>query len=446
MNYSFTQIFVPTSKYITAGNGFDVLDPRQLGVYERNANGGWSSANYSTGTTAAKEVLIAVGTSSTKFGSFKTPTLRKGKVTSITRTPADATAIKQQITYVGFDEVNDFKSPTLGCGEEYILTLKIEEYWSKGLYQPMIQESVRALAISCSECGGNCDAISCYAVTAELTAKINANPLLSKYVEATHVFKGSAPTFKFTLTLPDPGESGAEDDLLAELQAYYPSGTFGTIAITTDPDGDKDAGSAGNIMFEIATPLVAVENMPTFLDVSWENVQATAGSVTACGIKLTGKALDAFGNACVPDAVPYVFNLVRFQVVASQGPFTTQDFDINDIVSPFVVTKTQGIRYAIGAGEAMAELERHFFRNNLPNVAESVYYWNPIYNEDVNQFLLVNSSLLYNVLSIKFLDDSSVGYEKKSGNSHELLVFVAEGDDSVNLTTQLAAYLAPLID
>ena len=447
MNYSFTQIFVPTTKYTTAGNGFDALSAQQLGVFERNANGGWSSANYSTSTTSAKEVVVAVGTSSTKFGSFKTPVLRKGKVTSITRTPADATAAKQQVTYVGFDEVNDFKSPTLGCGEEYVLTLKIDEYWSKGIYQPMIQESVRAMSTACSECGGNCDAISCYDVMAELTLKINENPLLSKYVTATHVVKGSAPTFKYTLTLPDPGESAAEDALLAELQAYYPSGTYGTIAITTDPDGDKDAGSAGNIMFEIATPLLAIDAMPSYLNVSWEKVQATAGSVTACGIKLEGKALDAFGNACVPDAVPYVFNLVRFQVVVSEGPFTTQDFDVNDLVSPWAVTKTQEVRYAIGAGSAMAEMERHFFRNNLPNVAESVYYWNPIYNEDVNQFLLVNSSLLYNVLSIKFLDDSAVGFEKKSTNSHELLVFVesATVDAGTSLSTQLAAYLAPLV-
>lgn len=447
MNYSFTQIFVPTTKYITGGNGFDVLVPRQLGVYERNASGGWSSANYSTGTTAAREVLIAVGTSSTKFGSFKTPTLRKGKVLSITRTPADATTVRQQITYVGFDEVNDFKSPILGCGEEYTLTLKIDEYWSKGLYQPMIQESVRAMSTPCSECGGNCDAISPFAVTAELTAKINSNPLLSKYVQATHVFKGSAPAFKYVLTLPDAGDSTAENVVLAALQAYYPSGTYGAIAITTtDTDGDTDADALGNTLFEIASPLVAVEAMPYYLNVGWEKVQTSAGSVTASGIKLEGKALDAFGNACVPDAVPYVFNLVRFQVVASKGPFTTQDFDINDIVSPFAVTKTQEIRYAIGAGSAMAELERHFFRNNLPNVAESVYYWNPIYNEDVNQFLLVNSSLLYNVLTIDFLDDSAVGFEKKSTNSHELLVFVATGDDSsTSLTTQLAAYLAPLL-
>jgi hypothetical protein len=94
----------------------------------------------------------------------------------------------------------------------------------------------------------------------------------------------------------------------------------------------------------------------------------------------------------------------------------------------------------------MAELERHFFRNNLPNVAESVYYWNPIYNEDVNTFLFVNSSLLYNVVSIIFLDDSAVGYEKKSVNSHELLIMVDTASDTANtVTNNLVAYFSSFI-
>jgi len=105
------------------------------------------------------------------------------------------------------------------------------------------------------------------------------------------------------------------------------------------------------------------------------------------------------------------------------------------LTGPWYITKTQDVRYAIGAGSAMAELERHFFRNNLPNVAGSVYYWNPIYNEDVNQYLYVNSTLLYNMLSIKFLDDSPVGFEKKSTNSHELLIMVEQTDPNGVIST-----------
>jgi hypothetical protein len=246
------------------------------------------------------------------------------------------------------------------------------------------------------------------------------------------------------LTVPDSfGTGAAATYITSTLQPYYPAGTYGTITLTADADGADDANTTGNTMFEIATPLIAnVADMPSFNGVIWEKQLVSAGSVTTCGIKLEGKALDAFGNACVPDAVPYVFNLVKFQANVHKGPFSTQDFDINDVVTPWYITTTQNIRYAIGQGSAMAELERHFFRNNLPNVAESVYYWNPIYNEDVNQFLYVNSSLLYNVLSIKFLDDSPVGFEKKSTNSHEILVMVDTANETSNGVIGTANVLA----
>jgi len=460
MNYDFTQVFVPTNKYITTGNGFDALGARIFGVFTPTyVSGtdrlvGLQSVAYSagaptpSGTQPFKEIVLAMGTGSTfpatKFGSFKTPTIKKGKVTQVSYVAADATAAKQQITYIGFDEVNDFKGPSFSCDEEYTLTLKIDEYWSKGVFQPLIQESVRVKTVSCTECGGGCDALNCYDYINELVTKVNAHPLLSKYVTATHVFKGSAPVYKYTLTVPDSFGTGAAATYISStLQPYYPSGTYGTITLTADADGADDANTTGNTMFEIATPVIAnVADMPSFNGIIWEKALTTASSVTTCGIKLEGKALDAFGNACVPDAVPYVFNLVKFQANVHKGPFNTMDFDINDVVSPFYITTTQNIRYAIGAGSAMAELERHFFRNNLPNVAESVYYWNPIYNEDVNQFLYVNSTLLYNVLSIKFLDDSAVGFEKKSTNSHEILVMVDTTNETANGVIGTANVLA----
>jgi hypothetical protein len=460
MNYDFTQVFVATNKYVTTGNGFDQLAARNLGVFTPTyVSGtdrlvGYQSVAYSSGaptpsaTQPFKEIIIAVGNATTfpssKFGSFKTPVIRKGKVTQVSYVAADATAAAQQVTYIGFDEVNDFKSPSFSCDEEYTLTLKIDEYWSKGVFQPMIQESVRVKTVSCTECGGGCDALNCYDYMQEMVAKVNANPLLNKYVLATHVFKGSAPTFKYTLTVPDTFGTGAAATYISStLQPYYPSGTYGTITLTADADGADDANTTGNTMFEIATPVITnVNDMPTFNGIAWERQAVTAGSVTACGIKLEGKALDAFGNACVPDAVPYVFNLVKFQAKVHKGPFNSQDFDIDDVQTPWFVTKTQDIRYAIGAGSAMAEMERHYFRNNLPNVAESVYYWNPIYNEDVNQFLFVNSTLLYNVLSIKFLDDAPVGFEKKSTNSHEVLVMVDTTNETANGVIGTANVLA----
>jgi hypothetical protein len=65
---------------------------------------------------------------------------------------------------------------------------------------------------------------------ASISSKINANPLLSKYVTASVVYKGTAPAYKYTLTLPDSFTSGAAATYITStLQPYYPSGTYGTI-------------------------------------------------------------------------------------------------------------------------------------------------------------------------------------------------------------------------
>jgi hypothetical protein len=419
MNHKITQIFVPTAT--STSKATSALVKQELGIYSPilTSNIG--------GTTADADFVVAIGSGSSKYGSLKTSVIKTANILSAVKTTADNTT-KQQITYLGFDEVNDFKTPSFSCDEEYVVTLKIDEYWSKGIYQPMIQDSVRVKTPCCADCAGGCDASDAYAVMSGISTKINANPLLSKYVTASVVSKGTAAAYKYILTLPDAGNSTAENAVLSALQAYYASGTYGTIAITADTDGDSDADSLGNTTFEIATPVLTnVADMPLYNGIAWEAVLTTAASVTAAGVKLTGNALDEFGNACVPDAVPYVFNLVRFKVSVHEGPYNTQDFDIEDWCGPWTFTKTQDIKYPIGAGAAMAEMERHFFGNNLPATAEARRYWNPIYNEDSNEFLVVDKSITYDMYEITYLEPSAVGFEKKSENTHSIVILAASG-------------------
>lgn len=508
MNYKVTQVFVPTA--VTTSGAHTALATQALGFYN-------SALTTNLGASpSASEGMIVLQSGQSKFGTFKSGVIKKANITALRKTVADST-VKQQITYLGFDEVNDGKVPSFSCGEEYVVTLKIQEYWTKGVFQPMIQESVRVNTTLCSECGGGCDSLNCYPFMQEIVDKINKNPLLSKYVTASHVFKGSAPTYKYTLTMQDPGTSvggvatvkldttaatgftdgsytaitqtstsgsgtsatfnftvaggvltavavnaagsgytigevitfagtkitggttpaddftitvlsttGAEGVLLDALKTYYPAATYGAITVTADTDGDPDTNSTGNIMFEIASPLVDIKLMPVYKGVSWEKVQVSAGSVTTCGVKITGNTLDEFGNACVPDAVPYVFNAVRFKVAVHPAPFTSQDFDLEDAQSPWSITTTQDVQFAIGDGKALAEFERNHFTYNLPNVMEARYYWNPIYNEDVKFY--VDKTKTYNMYELNYIEASSIGYEKKTENEHSLVVLI----DSTN--------------
>ena len=431
MNHKITQIFVPTAVSASSGGTTasvttDALTKQVLGVYNPN-----TFANIGTSTTTTEsDFFLAIGSGSSKYGSFKTSAIKVSNIISAVKTVHD-NSIKQQITYIGFDEVNDAKAVNFACDEEYVVTLKIDEYWSKGVFQPMIQESVRVKTACCADCSGGCDSLGCSTYMSEIADKINASPLLSKYVSASYVYKGSLPTYKWTLTIADPGNSTAETAVLTTLRSVYASYVTtpsSDIVITSDVDGDSDADSNGNTMYEL-TPLASVTSLPNYNGVAWEKVLVSAGSVTACGVKITGNALDEFGNACVPDAVPYVFNLVRFKAHVHEGPYNTQDFDIENFCAAIPVTTTQEIKYPLGAGKAMAEMERHYFTNNLPAVAEARYYWNPIYNEDIKFY--VDNTKTYNAYELTYEDASLDGFEKKSANIHSVLILVDSTASSV---------------
>ncbi len=441
MNHKITQIFVPTAVSAASGGTTgsvttDALTKQVLGVYNPN-----TFANIG-GVGTESDFFVAIGSGSSKYGSFKTSAIKVSSLISAVKTVAD-TSVKQQISYIGFDEVNDSKTPNFACDEEYVVTLKIDEYWSKGVFQPMIQESVRLKTACCADCSGGCDSLGCSTYMSEIADKINASPLLSKYVTATYVYKGSLPTYKWTLTYKDPGDSTAETAVLTTLRSVYASyvTTPSTdIVITADTDGDSDADSLGNTMYEL-TPLASVTSLPNFNGVAWEKVLVSAGSVTACGVKLEGKVLDEFGNACVPDAVPYVFNLVRFKVAVHEGPYNTQDFDIENYCSPIAVTTTQDIKYPLGAGAAMAEMERHYFTNNLPATADARRYWNPLYNEDSNGFLYVNPATTYDMYEVTYLESSPVGFEKKTQNVHSVVILATSGAVSTAVASVLNSVL-----
>lgn len=334
MNHKITQIFVPSAADASAAS--NALTVGEIAVFNPAL-----SANLGA-TPSTQPFKLVIGSGSTKFGSFKTSTIDPANVLYIRKTvPANKTP-QQQITHLGYDGTST-ATPTFACDEEYVVTIKIDEYWTKGIFQPMIQESVRVKTACCSECGGNCDALDAETYMDAIVAAVNANALLSKYVVAAKVGSGS----------------------------------------------------------------------------NW-------------GVSLTGKALDEFGNECVPDAVPYVFNLVRFKVSVHQGPFTTMDFDLEDACAPWAITYTQDIAYTIGAGAAMAELERNFYSNNLPATHEARRYWNPIYNNDSDALLFVDKTKYYNMYEVVYNENSPVGFEKKSTNTHSVIVLVDDSNSALN--------------
>lgn len=502
MDYKIQQIFVADSTLVTTGDT-STLGTQRVGFYNPSTYQALASAS---GVTS---LIAAFGSGVDQWGSFKTPVIKQANVTGFTGTLA-ATTVKQQTTYIGFDEIEDSKSPDFGCDQEYVFTFLIREYYSRGIYQPLIRESVRVKTDCCDDCSGNCDSLDCKPFMQEAVDKINAHPLLSKYLTASLVSKctGTAATTVYALTLPDPGTNvggvatvkldttaatgftngtytgitmtstsgsgtsatfdftvagnvltevsvnaagsgyvigevitfagtkitggttpaddftitvmsttGAEGVLLDEIKSMYSSYVDDTdtdIVVTADTDGDPDSNSTGNIRIEL-TPSAGVDlaDLPAYNGILWEEITLVASTESCkCGIKVVGKALDEFGTECIPDAVPYVANLVRFKAIVHEGPYNTQDFDLEDACAPWSVTTTQEVQYAVGDGAAMAERERHLFRYNLPNVKEAWYGWNPIYNNDT--VLYADPTKEYFVYRLTYLISDPVGFENRT--------------------------------
>lgn len=397
MDYTINRIFIPEGTLVTTGDT-SALTTQEIGFY--NPNTFQALAAY-----AVNELLVAFGSGVSQWGSFKSSTVKKTNVIDFTKTVANTTT-KQQITWIGWDGVDAATAPTFKCDEEYIITFLIREYYSRGIFQPLIRESVRIKTSCCDECSSNCDALDCKDFMQAAVDQINNNPLLAKYLVAeavTDCTGGTEGYTTFTLTVPTP--SPIIDFELALSEYYGNCIAEGGLTYVT--------GTEGNTTFTVVpSPGCGVETFDVYEGIEWEEVYVPGSESCKCGIKVTGNALDDFGTPCIPDAVPYVANLVRFHAVVHEGPYNTQDFDIENECGAWNIITTQEVQYPVGDGKAMAERERHYFRYNLPgNVYQAGYYWNPVYNNDT--VLYADPTAEYIVYRINYYINEPKGFEKK---------------------------------
>ena len=413
MDYTINRIFVPLGNLVTTGDT-SALTLQEIGFYNPNTFQALAAYN-------VDQLLVAFGSGVSQWGSFKSSTVKKTNVIDFTKSVSNTTS-KQQITWIGWDGVSDSTAPTFKCDEEYIITFLIREYYSRGIFQPLIRESVRIKTSCCSECSSNCDALDCKDFMKAAVDQINNNPLLSKYLVAelvTDCSRGSEGYTTYTLTVPTPDNIGDYETALYDFYGNcisegglsYVEGDENT-TFTVIPSGGEGCG-------------------PEFFDVyegvQWVEVYVPGDETCKCGIKVTGNALDDFGTPCIPDAVPYVANLVRFHAVVHEGPYNTQDFDIEQECGAWSVITTQDVQYSIGDGSAMAERERHYFRYNLPgNVYQAGYYWNPVYNNDTK--LYADPTAEYTVYRVEYYINEPKGFEKKFPYTEAVEIWV----DSTN--------------
>lgn len=520
MNYDIKQFYVVKADeaLLTSGTTTD-LNAGQVGIFK----GDFTALVAAPTGLQAPYIFLAQGSGVDSRGSFKTPKIYLNKITAWYGDSADSVG-KDQITYVGYDEINDCKTPTIACEKDYTLIIRVFEHYLRAVYQPYLQEGFVVKAPCCTDCGTDCDDLGAFDIMTEFAAKINASPRLSPYVTASVVSKvvsGTPTANKYGLVLPDPGTNvggvasvklnttaatgftdgaytgitmtstsgsgsaatynftvaggiltavsvnaagtgyvtdevitfagtkitggttpaddftitvtsttGAEGVLLDAVRAFYTSkvdNILTDIVYSADAESlDGDANSTGNVMIEMtASAGVTLADLENYNGLEWTVLPClTPGdAVYEVGIKLAFSTPTGFSSTCMPDAVPYIANKTRAKVYAGEAPGGSQLEDMPNFCNLWEVTTTQEVKYPVGAGYAIAEIERWTKGNDVAGAA-SKRYWQNYFNDDTIPYF-VDTTLEYDIYYLKYLNpQAGAGFEHATNEPLEIAVAV----------------------
>jgi len=225
MDYSLTTLYVlGTGNLVPDGFKRENLNPTQFGIF---------NSRYKAVTTANE----AVKSPYIQFGQGrieKVPGLTdkysdkisRGSLIEWYKTTGSAES-KSQITYAGFDGIDNTKTIKASCDEEYSLTIRARSLYIDVLTAYGLTRTVTVKTPCCEDCGDNCSTIDPRWLAEQFAAKINAEPMLSKFFVATPVFECGTPpdaptvvnVIVYCLNVCDNGDAGS----LAAVQAQYPN-------------------------------------------------------------------------------------------------------------------------------------------------------------------------------------------------------------------------------
>lgn len=270
MDFSLTTLFVlPNGSLVADGFKRENLQKTQFGIF---------NSRYKAVTTAdeaAKSPHIVFGQGRIENVPGLThkysDKISRGSLIEWYKTTGSPTA-KSQITYAGFDGVDNTKTLKAGCDEQYSLTVRARSLYIDTAFAYGLTRTVTVTTPCCEDCGDNCATIDPRWLANAFAAKINAEPMLSKYVVATPVFECETPpdaptvvdVVTYCVSYCDNGDGGA----LGAIQSQYPNdivtlkervGSISTYQITrvsTDP-------APANVLVTLPVRLAVCDVCPT---------------------------------------------------------------------------------------------------------------------------------------------------------------------------------------
>jgi len=166
---------------------------------------------------------------------------------------------------------------------------------------------------------------------------------------------------------------------------------------------------------EAAAPGNNPDNISLSTFYTFENIGGTI-------LRITGKALTAYGQPCDVAAFPYEYDRFWFRTFVYSGPATTADFIVADncnIVAE--ATTTQESNYARGTSAEIAQLEKNFYSYQAGYLKH--LYRMAGYNGNFESW--VSDGVTYDTYYIKFNDLSKSDYTWGDYIKEDSMVIIA---------------------
>lgn len=341
MDFSLTTLYVlPTGNLVADGFKRENLKPTQFGIF---------NSRYKAVTTAdeakkSPHIVFGQGRVENVPGLTHkySDKISSGSLIEWYKTSGSPTS-KNQITYAGFDGVDNTKTLKAGCDEQYSLTVRARSLYIDTAFAYGLTRTVTVTTPCCEDCTDGCAVIDPRWLANAFAEKINAEPWLSKYVVASPVFEceedPDAPTTVATVTycvsFCDNGDAGA----LGAVQAQFPndivtrsdrSGSTSTYQIERLASADAPSAVLVTLPVKLAIcdvcpagyTLVNEQDqyiIETPLD-GTEDLNSSADQQTfANAVKATYVAPKTFNGATAVDPVTDQITLTAHGLVANQA-------------------------------------------------------------------------------------------------------------------------------
>jgi hypothetical protein len=189
-----------------------------------------------------------------------------------------------------------------------------------------------------------------------------------------------------------------------------------------DPCEDTDVDALIDSIieaFETYAPGINADNLILTNIFSFERI----GSGVNASLRITGKALTAYGQPCDVAAFPFEYDRLRFNVFAYSGPATTADFIVADACNVVATATTiQNSNYATGTSAEIAQLEKNYY--SYQNVVTSKHLFRMAgYNQGFESW--VTDGTTYDTFYIKFNDIDKTAYNWSPSVAQDSMVIIA---------------------